>query len=117
MYVTGATYPDNNDIPFCLEAGSVCHEDDIEIVFGTVPNPTAAQAALIKEMQMRYKAFLTTGSPNAAGLSVWSPATTTTVHAHQLGGTPSPSGEVAVGACDPSFWGAAVDYDYQVYGI
>ncbi|KAJ7137788.1 Alpha/Beta hydrolase protein [Mycena epipterygia] len=117
MYVTGATYPANSGIAFCVEAGSVCHQDDIEIVFGTVPSPSAAQAALTTEMQARYKAFLTTGSPNAAGLSVWSAATTTTVHAHQLGGTPSPSGEVPVGACDPAFWGAAVDYDYQVYGI
>ncbi|KAJ7112387.1 alpha/beta-hydrolase [Mycena crocata] len=117
VYVTGATYPANNGIAFCLQSGSVCHQDDIEIVFGTVPSPTAAQAALTKEMQTRYKAFLTTGSPNAAGLSVWSAATTGSVHAHQLGGTPSPSGEVPVGACDPAFWGAAVDYDYQVYGI
>ncbi|KAJ6531229.1 Alpha/Beta hydrolase protein [Mycena capillaripes] len=117
LYVTGATYPANNGVAFCLEAGSVCHQDDIEIVFGTVPSPTPAQAALTTEMQARYKAFLTTGSPNAAGLSPWTAATTTTVHAHQLGGTPSPSGEVPVGACDPSFWGAAVQYDYQVFGI
>ncbi|KAF8205748.1 alpha/beta-hydrolase [Mycena galopus ATCC 62051] len=117
VYYTGATYPANNGIAFCLEAGSVCHQDDIEIVFGTVPSPTAAQAALTTEMQSRYKAFLTTGSPNVAGLIPWTAATTTDVHAHQLGGTPSPSGEVAIGACDPSFWGAAVDYDYQVFGI
>ncbi|KAJ7749550.1 Alpha/Beta hydrolase protein [Mycena maculata] len=117
VYVTGATYPANSDIPFCTEAGSVCHQDDIEIVFGTVPSPSAAQAALTKEMQARYKAFLTTGSPNAAGFSVWTEATTSGVNAHQLGGTPSPSGQVPVGACEPSFWGAAVDYDYQVYGI
>ncbi|KAJ7256473.1 alpha/beta-hydrolase [Mycena haematopus] len=117
VYFTGATYPANNDIAFCLESGSVCHQDDIEIVFGTVPSPTAAQAALTQEMQARYKAFLTTGSPNAAGLIPWTAATTTDVHAHQLGGTPSPSGEVPVDACEPSFWGAAVDYDYQVYGI
>ncbi|KAJ6525506.1 alpha/beta-hydrolase [Mycena vulgaris] len=117
MYVTGATYPANDGIAFCLESGSVCHQDDIEIVFGTVPSPTPAQAALTKEMQARYKAFLTTGSPNAAGLSVWSAATTGNVHAHQLGGTPSPSGEVLPGACDPAFWGAAVQYDYQVFGI
>lgn len=117
VYVAGATYPANNGIAFCLESGSVCHQDDIEIVFGTVPSPTAAQAALTTEMQARYKAFLTTGSPNAAGLSPWTAATTTNVHPHQLGGTPSPSGEVPAGACDPSFWGAAVDYDYQVFGI
>ncbi|KAJ7085678.1 alpha/beta-hydrolase [Mycena belliarum] len=117
LYVTGATYPANSGTAFCLQSGSVCHQDDIEIVFGTVPSPTAAQAALTIEMQARYKAFLTTGSPNAPGLSVWSAATTSSVHAHQLGGTPSPSGEVPVGACDPSFWGQGVLYDYQVFGI
>ena len=31
-YTVGATYPDNEDIPYCSEAGVVCHEDDIEIV-------------------------------------------------------------------------------------
>jgi hypothetical protein len=64
-------------------------------------------------MQKRYKAFLSNGNPNAAGLATWSPATTSDVHALQLGG----SGEAPVGACDPSFWGQAVPYDYQVYGI
>ncbi|KAJ7197881.1 alpha/beta-hydrolase [Mycena rebaudengoi] len=90
MFAVGATYPSNSDIAFCVQSGSVCHEDDIEIV-----------------------AFLTTGNPNAPGLSVWAPATSTNVHAQQLGA----SGEVPAGACDPSFWGAAVQYDYQVYGI
>ncbi|KAJ6514846.1 alpha/beta-hydrolase [Mycena vitilis] len=117
VYDTGATYPDNTNVTFCLQPGSVCHEDDIEVVFGTVPNPTAAQATLTMEMQARYKAFLTTGTPNAAGLSPWTEASTTDVHAHQLGGTPSASGEVPVGACEPSFWGTAVQYDYQVFGI
>jgi carboxylesterase type B len=32
LYSLGATYPDNEGIPFCTETGSVCHEDDIEIV-------------------------------------------------------------------------------------
>jgi carboxylesterase type B len=32
MYTVGATYPDNQGIPFCTRHGSVCHEDDIEIV-------------------------------------------------------------------------------------
>jgi hypothetical protein len=31
-YTVGSTYPDNDDIPYCFEAGVVCHEDDIEIV-------------------------------------------------------------------------------------
>lgn len=32
QYTVGATYPDNQGIPFCSEAGVVCHEGDIEIV-------------------------------------------------------------------------------------
>lgn len=32
LYTVGATYPGNEEIPFCTEAGSVCHQDDIEIV-------------------------------------------------------------------------------------
>ena len=31
-YTVGATYVDNEGIPYCSEAGVVCHEDDIEIV-------------------------------------------------------------------------------------
>lgn len=32
QYTVGATYPGNQDIPYCTEQGVVCHEDDIEIV-------------------------------------------------------------------------------------
>jgi hypothetical protein len=32
MYTVGATYPTNSNISICLESGSVCHQDDIEIV-------------------------------------------------------------------------------------
>ena len=32
MYVLGATYPTNGGIPFCTSNGSVCHQDDIQIV-------------------------------------------------------------------------------------
>lgn len=62
-------------------------------------------------MQQRYKAFLTNGNPNVAGLATWTAATTTDVHSLRLGGT----GEVSVGACDPTFWGSSVEYDYQFY--
>ena len=64
-------------------------------------------------MQARYKAFLNGGSPNAAGFANWAVATTSDVHALTLGGT----GEVAAGGCDPSFFGDAVPYDYQVFDI
>jgi hypothetical protein len=39
------------------------------------------------------------------------------VHAKQLGLATTPNGEVPVGACDPAFWGAAVEYDYQFFNI
>lgn len=32
QYTVGATYPDNQGIPYCTRAGVVCHEDDIQIV-------------------------------------------------------------------------------------
>ena len=32
QYTIGATYPDNQGIPYCTSAGVVCHEDDIQIV-------------------------------------------------------------------------------------
>jgi len=79
------------------------------------PNPTSAQSALITEMQARYKVFLNTGNPNSAGSSyaTWTPATTSDVHALTLGG----SGEVAPGACVPTFWGEAVQFNYQIFDI
>lgn len=113
MYVVGATYPDNVGIPFCTSNGAVCHEDDIEIVFGTVNNPNTQQSQLTQEMQARYKAFLNTGNPNASGFAQWNVATSSSTNAILLGG----SGPAPIDACTPSFWGSAVQYDYQVYGL
>jgi len=62
-------------------------------------------------MQQRYRAFLATGNPNTPGVPTWTAATTTNVHPILLGG----SGEAAVGACDPNFWGSSVQYDYQFF--
>lgn len=31
-YMVGATYPGNDEVPFCKSGGAVCHQDDIEIV-------------------------------------------------------------------------------------
>ncbi|KAG6917923.1 hypothetical protein DXG01_000360 [Tephrocybe rancida] len=112
-YQIGASYAGNDAVSYCTQAGVVCHQDDIEIVFGTVANPSAAQTALVTEMQQRYKAFITNGNPNVAGLSTWTAATSSDVHALPLGG----AGPVVVGACDPSFWGRDIQYDYQVYAI
>ncbi|KAH9997150.1 alpha beta-hydrolase [Russula compacta] len=116
QYTVGATYPDNQGIPFCSGAGVVCHEDDIEIVFGTVPNATSAQSSLVAEVQARYKSFLLTGDPNPSGAHFprWSPATTGNFSAQNLG---SP-GTAAIGACNTQFWGTAgTPYAYQLFGI
>ncbi|KAJ7057293.1 alpha beta-hydrolase [Mycena amicta] len=113
----GATYPYNDGIPYCLEDGVVCHRDDIELVFGTTPSPSPAQHILTTEIQARYRAFLETDNPNPTlplpAMEQWLPATASNINALALGGNTT----VDVGACDPAFWGAAVQYDYQFYGI
>ncbi|EJF66136.1 alpha/beta-hydrolase [Dichomitus squalens] len=112
-YLVGATYPGNDEVPFCTAGGSVCHQDDIEILFGTVQNPTSAQSALVTEIQARYNSFLHTGSPNANGFATWSVAGTDNVNAINLGA----SGLATVGACNTSYWGNFVQYDYQVFNL
>jgi len=116
QYTIGATYPDNQGNAFCSGTGVVCHEDDIEIVFGTVSNPTSAQSSLISEVQARYGSFLYSSNPNPSGsrFPQWSPATTGNFSAQNLG---SP-GTANIGACNTQFWGTTnVPYDYQVFGI
>ncbi|KAI9443754.1 Alpha/Beta hydrolase protein [Lactarius psammicola] len=120
QYTVGATYPDNQSIPYCTGAGVVCHEDDIQIVFGTATDPNSAQSSLIREVQARYKSFLLTGNPNPSASSSdtsfpqWFTATTGNFSAQNLG----TRGTTAVGACNTQFWGTVtVPYDYQVFGI
>ncbi|CDO73592.1 hypothetical protein BN946_scf185014.g62 [Trametes cinnabarina] len=112
-YQVGATYPGNDEVPFCTSGGAVCHQDDIEIVFGTTPNPNDAQAALTKEMQARYSNFLHNGNPNANGFANWQVAGTDNVNAINLGAP----GLATVGACNTSYWGNFVQYDYQVFNL
>ncbi|KAJ8088079.1 hypothetical protein PM082_013630 [Marasmius tenuissimus] len=113
VYTRGATFPGNEQFSVCTEPGMVCHQDDIRIVFGTVPNPSSEQAALILEVQARYKAFLQNGNPNAPGLPQWTQSSTTDTHPLNLGGV----GTISTASCDPAFWGAAVPFDYQVYNL
>lgn len=115
LYTVGASYPGNSQVPFCTQPGVVCHQDDIEIVFGTAQNPTSAQSALTTEIQARYKSFMYLGDPNPSGAPYpkWQAAGVSDVNAILLG---SP-GEAPVGACTPDFWGASVQYDYQVFNI
>lgn len=64
-------------------------------------------------MQARYKNFLHTGSPNADGFTTWEVAGTSDVNAINLGA----SGLATVGACNTSYWGDFVQYDYQVFDL
>ncbi|KAG1756333.1 Carboxylesterase [Suillus paluster] len=115
VYTVGASYPGNAAVSFCTEPGVVCHQDDIEIVFGTAPNPTSAQSALITEMQARYKSFLYSGNPNPdeSSYANWQAAGNSDVNAILFGS----NGNAPIGACTPSFWGQSVAYDYQVFDI
>lgn len=105
LFTVGITYPSNEDVPECLQPGSVCHQDDIEVVFGTGPGPIS----LTREIQARYAAFIRTGSPNAAGYPTWQTTTSFDTNTLNLGGSPS----IPVGACVPTFWGGDVLFDYQ----
>lgn len=111
-YVIGATYPDNEDISFCTSGSAVCHEDDIKIAFGAVSSPSTAQSNLVKEIQTRYKAFFSSGSPNTNGFASWPTGSNSATNAILLGA----SGTATIGACETSFWGDAVLYDYQLFG-
>ncbi|KAG8712136.1 hypothetical protein FRC11_000948 [Ceratobasidium sp. 423] len=112
-FQVGATYPPNQDISFC--SGKVCHQDDIYILFGTTPSPTSAQTSMTQEIQSRYSSFIRSGVPNpsSGSYATWAQSGSTDVAALKLGGTGTRPAE----ACDPSFWGAQVQYDYQVYGL
>ncbi|KAH7343287.1 Alpha/Beta hydrolase protein [Rhizoctonia solani] len=112
-FQVGATYPSNQGNSMCV--GRVCHEDDIYILFGTTPSPTSAQTALTQELQARYSSFIRSGVPNpsSGSYATWTQSGSTDVAALKLGGT----GTRAAEACDPSFWGSQVLYDYQVYGL
>ncbi|KIO29359.1 hypothetical protein M407DRAFT_70684 [Tulasnella calospora MUT 4182] len=125
VFELGATYPTNANIDYCttpLTSGGtnpVCHEDEIYIIFGSTPNPSSAQTTLSTEIQTRLSKFITNPAastgPNASGLGwTWNKSGTSDVKAVKLGGSASGQAVPAYG-CDPSFWGAAVPFDWQMY--
>ncbi|KZP01141.1 alpha/beta-hydrolase [Calocera viscosa TUFC12733] len=114
-FQAGALYPDNDSpqavADFCTDTPStVCHEDDIYILFGTTPSPNSGQTALTRELQGRYKQWVLDGVPGGD----WRGVQGSVVGARILGGQ-GDGGLVAAGACDPAFWGKQVDFDYQAY--
>ncbi|KAG9014930.1 hypothetical protein FRB90_005034 [Tulasnella sp. 427] len=123
VFQIGATYPSNAQVDYCTTPftsggpNPVCHEDEIYIIFGSTPSPTSAQTSLTNDIQARMAKFIANPSngPNASGLSwTWSKAGTSDVKAVQLGGSNAGQAVPAYG-CDPSFWGAAVPFDWQIY--
>lgn len=106
LFTAGLTYSANQDIPECSLPGAVCHEDDIQVVFGTGPK----SIPLTQEIQARYSAFIRTGIPNAQGYATWQTTTSSDTKTLNLGG----QAPIPVGACVPTFWGDQVPFDYQV---
>ncbi|KAG9044216.1 hypothetical protein FS837_008611 [Tulasnella sp. UAMH 9824] len=121
VFQIGATYPMNAGIDYCTTplngSNPVCHQDEIYLIFGTTPSPSSAQSSLSTEMQTRMAKFITNpaNGPNASGLPwTWNKAGTSDVKAVQLGGSTAGQAVPSYG-CDPSFWGAAVPFDWQMY--
>lgn len=108
-FEVGSVYADSSSLTFCTST-NVCHEGDIEVVFGTISSPSPSQNAIIRETQTRYSSFTRTSDPNAPGFSNWSKVSSKLV-ALQLGG----SGYVSTGACDVGFFGEEVKYIYQTF--
>ncbi|GJJ12326.1 hypothetical protein Clacol_006567 [Clathrus columnatus] len=106
LFTVGITYPPNVNITECIQPGSVCHQDDIEVLFGTGPT----QIPLTQELQARYSSYIRTSIPNALGYPEWQLATSTDVKTLNLGGQPP----IPTGACTPTFWGDEILFDYQV---
>ena len=108
VFTQGVSYPGNAQVPECAQLGAVCHQDDIEVLFGTAQSTSAS--ALTREVQARYAAFVRTGNPNAQGYEEWKATSASDVSPLNLGG----KGVYPVGACVPAFWGQEVQFDYQV---
>jgi carboxylesterase type B len=112
----GFTFPDNEDDGMCLKSGVVCHEDDIELLFGTFTSkPSAAQAAAGVEMRTRWIAFATTGNPNVKGTVRWNTvgSSSTNLNALMLSGTSTINQSLYPAICGP-FFGGSVQYNFQI---
>lgn len=116
----GATYISNAQNQYCTTDNRVCHEDDIEMIFGTVPNPTAQQEKASMEMQTRYSNFAKSGLPNAPNAPSWQPVSSATQLNMIL---VNPDGSTSIQqtqhapACAGDAWGNTIKFDYQLYTV
>ncbi|CAD6933888.1 unnamed protein product [Tilletia controversa] len=119
----GSTYPSNKDIDYCHNAGVVCHEDDIFLIFGNLPSSasTAVKAASA-EWQARLGAFVKSGSPNTNTYGGWNAVGSASALNLLVLGANATTGKSQTqqtqrkGAWGPSgLWGQSVQFDWQLY--
>ncbi|KAH9928110.1 uncharacterized protein B0H18DRAFT_1118131 [Fomitopsis serialis] len=70
MYTVGASYPSNSDVSKCTDSGSICHQDDIEIIFGTAPTDQRASLPTGKLTSGWYATRDATGGQTVSPLSL-----------------------------------------------
>ena len=110
----GCTHPDNENDPLCTN-GEVCHEDDLEMVFGTCSSPTSQQTQVSNEVISRWVSFAANGNPNIGGHSTWSNvASSTKLNALLIGATDAVNQTLYSNSCGPVF-GGTVPFNYQLY--
>ncbi|PWN43263.1 alpha/beta-hydrolase [Ceraceosorus guamensis] len=115
----GARYPSNEGVDYCEAAGTVCHEDDIYLIFGTTPSPTDAQQKASSEIQARYSAFARTGNPNVIGKTIWTQVgdgNDIDLLVYDDQGNSSAQKGQRTSACNSNdAWGSRVKFDWQIY--
>jgi carboxylesterase type B len=110
----GITHPDNANNPMCT-SGQVCHEDDIQVVFGTYSSASAQQTALSAEVMSRWTAFAASGNPNVAGKMQWNKVSGSThLNALRLGATDKVNQTLYGNICGPVF-GGTIPFNYQLF--
>ncbi|CAO1614742.1 unnamed protein product [Parajaminaea phylloscopi] len=120
-HMLGYTYPSNAGIDYCMDATKHCHEDDIYLIFGTLPSDaTQAQQAFSQELRARWGTFVHSGSPNAASYTQWSAIDGSTGSLNMLLGGSGANGSSTMAqqqrpeVCG-ALWGSTVRFDWQMY--
>lgn len=116
----GYAYPSNADIDYCQDAGKHCHEDDIYLIFGTLPaNANVAQQTFSKELRSRYGNFIRSGDPNAAGFEIWEKVDQSGDKLNMLQGGSQIDGSSTISSAQRSqicsAWGQDFKFDWQLY--
>ncbi|KAK9257355.1 Carboxylesterase [Lipomyces tetrasporus] len=111
----GITYPADASLALC-QGSYVCHEADIEPLFGTYNSSavTSAQIAVSHEVQERWYHFIKTGDPNSGRYTYWKPLKSTfKLNLLKIGKSKVASSRYPH-KCG-SIFGRLVNFDYQLY--